>query len=56
MENEGQKAFNDYLGIKEIEGKQYISIEECNKALKQNEENEYMIDELKEKLRLHDLH
>lgn len=50
MENEGRKAFNDYLGIKEIEGKRYISIEEYNKVLKQSEENEYMIDELKEKL------
>ena len=50
MRNENEQEFYDFLGIIEFEGEKYIEYEKYQEVLKESEEREYVIDELKEKL------
>lgn len=50
MKDENDQAFFDFCGIKEFEGEKYIEYEKYQEVLEENEENECVIDELKEKL------
>lgn len=50
MKNENDQAFFDFCGIREFEGNKYIEYEKYQEVLEENEEKEYVIDELKEKL------
>lgn len=52
MTDANQQAFFDFLCIREFEGNKYVALEKYEETVKECSEKEYIIDELKEELRV----
>lgn len=50
MKNDGEKAFYDFLGVREFEGKQYVEYEKYQEVIDELSEKEYELDNLKAKV------
>lgn len=50
MKNDGQKAFYDFLGVREFEGKKYVEYEKYQQIIDELSEKEYELDNLKAKV------
>ena len=51
-----EKAFQDFIGIREFDGEKYVKYEKYQETLKEYENRGYEIDELKEKIYEMDQH
>lgn len=50
MKNDGKKAFYDFLGVREFEGKKYVEYEKYQQIIDELSEKEYELDNLKAKV------